>query len=278
MAAEEIFGFLGPNGGGKTTLFRIVATLFPPTAGHVSVFGADVTRSPADVRRMLGVVFQSPALDPRLRVTENLRHHGHLYGLHGSELERRIARTLAIVRLEDRAHDLVMALSGGLQRRVELGKALLSEPRLLLLDEPGTGLDPGARRDLWDHLATLRRQGTTVVVTTHLLDEASRCDRVGILHEGQLVALGAPSDLTAAIGGDVVLVAARDLDGLAKKVRDRFGQAVEILDDRLRIERQSAHEFITDLVEAFPGAIDSVTFGKPTLEDVFVHHTGRRLD
>ncbi len=278
MAAEEIFGFLGPNGGGKTTLFRIVATLFPPTAGHVSVFGADVTRSPADVRRMLGVVFQSPALDPRLLVTENLRHHGHLYGLHGSELERRIARTLAIVRLEDRAHDLVMALSGGLQRRVELGKALLSEPRLLLLDEPGTGLDPGARRDLWDHLATLRRQGTTVVVTTHLLDEASRCDRVGILHEGQLVALGAPSDLTAAIGGDVVLVAARDLDGLAKKVRDRFGQAVEILDDRLRIERQSAHEFITDLVEAFPGAIDSVTFGKPTLEDVFVHHTGRRLD
>ena len=278
MAAEEIFGFLGPNGGGKTTLFRIVATLFPPTTGHVSVFGADVTRSPADVRRMLGVVFQSPALDPRLRVTENLRHHGHLYGLHGSELERRIARTLAIVRLEDRAHDLVMALSGGLQRRVELGKALLSEPRLLLLDEPGTGLDPGARRDLWDHLATLRRQGTTVVVTTHLLDEASRCDRVGILHEGQLVALGAPSDLTAAIGGDVVLVAARDLDGLAKKVRDRFGQAVEILDDRLRIERQSAHEFITDLVEAFPGAIDSVTFGKPTLEDVFVHHTGRRLD
>ena len=278
VASTEIFGLLGPNGGGKTTLFRIVATLFPPMSGQALVFGDDVTRFPARVRRMLGVVFQSPALDPRLTVVENLRHHGHLYGLRGRMLQGRIDETLGIVHLDDRANDLVMALSGGLQRRVELAKALLSQPKLLLLDEPGTGLDPGARRDLWDHLAVLRRRGTTILVTTHLMDEASRCDRVGILHEGQLVALGTPADLTAEIGGDVILIAARDLEGLARKVLDRFGQPVEILDDRLRVERQLAHEFITDLVEAFPGEIESVTFGKPTLEDVFVHHTGRRLD
>ena len=275
----ELFGLLGPNGGGKTTLFKIVSTLITPVDGSVRVFGRDVVADPDHVRRQIGVVFQSPALDLRLRVDENLRHHGHLYGLHGRRLAERIRAVLALVRLDDRATELVGTLSGGLRRRAELAKALLPAPKLLILDEPSTGLDPGARRDMWEHLEQLRRQDhTAIVVTTHLMDEAARCDRVGVLHQGRLVAVGAPDALTAAIGADVILITTPDRDGLATKIRERFGEQVEVLDDRLRLERQRAHEFITDLVEAFPGEIDAVSFGKPTLEDVFMHHTGQRLD
>ena len=279
VSVGELFGLLGPNGGGKTTLFKIVSTLITPIDGSVRVFGRDVVAEPEHVRRQIGVVFQSPALDLRLRVDENLRHHGHLYGLHGRRLAERIRAVLALVRLDDRATELVGTLSGGLRRRAELAKALLPAPKLLILDEPSTGLDPGARRDMWEHLEQLRRQdNTAIVVTTHLMDEAARCDRVGVLHHGRLVAVGAPDALTAAIGADVILITTPDRDGLATKIRERFGEQVEVLDDRLRLERQRAHEFITDLVEAFPGEIDAVSFGKPTLEDVFMHHTGQRLD
>ncbi len=274
----EIFGLLGPNGGGKTTLFRIVSTLMLPAGGTVRVFGADVVEQPAAARREMGVVFQAPALDTRLTVIENLRHQGHLYGLHGAELTRRIGDALSRVRLEDRGGEIVGRLSGGLQRRAELAKALLHRPPLLILDEPSTGLDPAARRDVWQHLQTLReRDGTTVVLTTHLMDEGATCDRVAILHEGRLVALDTPEALTRAIGGDVITITAREPASLSERIARRFGVRVEVVDDRVRLERERAHEFITDLVEAFPGEIDAVTFGKPTLEDVFVHHTGRKL-
>ena len=205
-------------------------------------------------------MFQSPALDTRLRVRENLRHHGHLYGMFGRRLTERIREMLSLVRMGDRAADLVDTLSGGLRRRVELAKALLPAPSLLLLDEPSTGARSGARREIWDYLERLRRdRGTTVVVTTHLMEEAAECDRVGILHEGRLVALGSPDALTAEIGGDVILVTTRALDALADKVRTRFGERVEIVDGHLRLERQRAHEFVPALVEAFPGEIDAVT-------------------
>jgi ABC-2 type transport system ATP-binding protein len=279
VGEREIFALLGPNGGGKTTLFRIVTTLLPPAAGGVRVFGDDIVRSPDAVRRRLGVVFQSPALDPQLTIAENLRHQGHLYGLRGAVLEGRIADALARVGLEARRDDRVGMLSGGMQRRAELAKALVHRPPLFVLDEPTTGLDPGARRDVWDHLRRLRdRDGATVLLTTHLMDEAARCDRVAIIHEGRLVAIGAPETLTSAIGGDVIHVTARDPASLVPRIRARFGVAAELADDRIRIERDRGHEFITDLVEAFPGEIDAVSFGKPTLEDVFMQRTGRRLD
>ncbi len=274
----EIFGLLGPNGGGKTTLFRIASTLMLPGSGTVRVFGADVVAQAAAARRDMGVVFQAPALDTRLTVVENLRHQGPLYGLHGSDLAARIRDALSRVRLDDRGDDIVGRLSGGLQRRAELAKALLHRPALLILDEPSTGLDPAARRDVWQHLEALRdRDGTTIMLTTHLMDEGARCDRVAILHEGRLVAMGTPDDLTRAIGGDVITVTAREPVSLSERIARRFGVHVEIVDDRVRLERERAHEFITDLVETFPGEIDAITFGKPTLEDVFVHHTGRRL-
>ena len=279
VAPGEIFGLLGPNGGGKTTLFRIASTLLRPTGGRALIFGDDVARQPAAARSRMGVVFQKPALDARLTVAENLRHQGHLYGLVGRALDQRSASVLSRVGLADRSGDLVGVLSGGLQRRVEVAKSLLHQPALLLLDEPSTGLDPTARRDIWQDLARLRdERGTTVVLTTHLMEEASGCDRVAILDQGRLVACGPPAALVAGIGGDVVLVSAHDPAGLAPRIADRFAVRAEIVDGRIRVERDQGHRFIAALVEAFPGEIDAVALGKPTLEDVFVHFTGKRFD
>ena len=278
VAPGESFGLLGPNGGGKTTFFRIAATLLTPTNGTVRVFGHDVATHPDAVRRCIGMTFQSPALDDRLHVVENLHYHGHLYGLHGKSLNQRIDEALSLVNLTDRASDLVSTLSGGLQRRVELAKTLLTKPLLLLLDEPSNGLDPGARREVWEHLRHLRQtESTTIIVATHLMDEAAQCDRVGILHEGRLVASGTPEALVSEVGGDMILVTGKDLSSLAQKVTQRFDQHVEIIDGALRVERAQAHEFVPELVEAFPGEIDTITFGKPTLEDVFIHYTGEQL-
>jgi len=188
-------------------------------------------------------------------------------------------RTVAGRNPHDRGlQDLVGELSGGLQRRAEVAKALLHRPQLLVLDEPSTGLDPSARRDIWQDLSDLRKgEGTTVILTTHLMDEAAGCDRVAILDGGRLVAIDSPDALTASLGGDVVLVRARDAASLAARVGERFGVRAEVVDGFVRIERDRAHEFVTDLVEGFPGELDAVTFGKPTLEDVFVHYTGHRL-
>ena len=198
VASGDLFAMLGPNGGGKTTLFRIISTLIAPTSGTVEVFGIDVGTHPAEARKQLGVVFQSPAIDPWLTVLENLRHHGYLYGLSGAPLARGIERALERFGLTPRAGDRVGTLSGGLRRRVELAKALLPEPPLLVLDEPSSGLDPAARRELLQELRRLRDdEGTTIVLTTHLMAEAAVSDRVGILHEGRLVAIGAPGDLVA---------------------------------------------------------------------------------
>ncbi|RPJ70027.1 MAG: ABC transporter ATP-binding protein [Acidobacteria bacterium] len=275
----EIFGLLGPNGGGKTTLFRIASTLLRASSGRVRIFGADAAAQAAAARARMGVVFQKPALDARLTVAENLRHQGHLYGLAGDTLKRRSDAVLEAVGLTDRAGDFVAVLSGGLQRRVEVAKALLHQPDLLLLDEPSTGLDPSARRDIWEDLCRLReRRGTTVVLTTHLMEEASACDRVAILDCGRLVASGTPAALVSSIGGDVLLVTARDAASLAPRIGARFETPAEVVDGRIRIERDQGHRFIAALVEAFPGEIDAVALGKPTLEDVFVHFTGRRFD
>jgi ABC-2 type transport system ATP-binding protein len=274
----EIFGLLGPNGGGKTTLFRILATMLTPTAGAARVFGLDVARERDLVRRRLGVVFQSPSLDKKLTAFENLWHHGHLYGYSGKPLHERIGEMLGRVGLAERAGDVVETLSGGQRRRVELAKGLLHRPALLLLDEPSTGLDPGARRDLMEQLEQLRRaDGVTVLMTTHILEEAEGCDRLGILHRGRLVAIGAPDALKEKIGGDVISVGAKDPAALARAIREKFGGEPTVLDGTVRLERPRAHEFVASLVEAFPGQIGAIQLGKPTLEDVFIRETGHRL-
>jgi len=278
VSRGEIFALLGPNGGGKTTLFKILSTVLSATSGEVQVFGKNLVQDPHAVRAHLGVVFQHPSLDPKLTVSENLLHHGHLYGLHGKDLRERSAAMLARMGLSDRSRDFVETLSGGLQRRVELAKGLLHKPDLLLLDEPSTGLDPGARRDFNDYLHHLRAQErVTIILTTHIMEEAERCDRVGILHQGRLVALGTPDALEARVGGDVVAIRTPNLQEFRDKLVKRFGCVPALVDGSLRIERPRGHEFVREVVEAFPGEVQSVTFGRPTLEDVFIHQTGHRF-
>ena len=274
----EIFGLLGPNGSGKTTLFRILSTLMLPTAGRAVIMGHDTASEPNQVRREIGVVFQAASVDAKLTAAENLRHQGHLYGLSGQRLTERIAEMLSRVGLADRARDRVEKLSGGQQRRVELAKGLLHHPSVLLLDEPSTGLDPGARRDLWLYLKMLRDQErVTVVVTTHLMEEAEHCDRLAILNEGKLVALGTPAELKREIGGEVIVMEARDPESLARRIAERFGGPCNVIDGKVRLEREHGHRFVTDVVEAFPGEIDSISVSKPTLEDVFIDRTGHRF-
>jgi ABC-2 type transport system ATP-binding protein len=274
VARGEMFALLGPNGGGKTTLFKILSTLMPPTSGVVRLWNHDLSREPFLVRQRLGVVFQHPSLDRKLTVIENLQYHGRLYRLAGNGLQRRVQEMLARVGLTDRGNDLVETLSGGLQRRAELAKGLLHNPDIVVLDEPNTGLDPAARRDFMNYLQHLREQeGVTILLITHFMEDAERCDRVGILHEGKLVALGAPDALKQSIGGDIVVIQSPDPHGLQKKLRERFGCEATVVDSTLRVERPRGHEFIRDVVEAFPGEITSAAFGRPTLEDVFIHLT-----
>jgi ABC-2 type transport system ATP-binding protein len=279
VAAGEIYGFLGPNGGGKTTLFRLLATLARPERGEIRVFGAELIREAAAVRRRLGVVFQSPSLDLQLTVGENLTHHGHLYGLRGQDLAGRITAALDRFGLADRREQRALELSGGLRRRAEIAKALLHRPRLLLLDEPSTGLDPAARRDLWRTLEELRGDGVTVLLTTHSMEEGDGCDRIALIDRGTVVAEGAPADLKEAIGGDVITLTGPDPEALARDLAARWPDlAPEVRDGAVRLERERAHEMVARLVEALPGRVQSVTVARPTLEDVFLHRTGRRLE
>ena len=278
VATGEIFTLLGPNGSGKTTLFRVLSTLIAIQDGDVRVLGFDLRREPQAVRRQLGVVFQAPSLDKKLTVGENLIHCGRLYGLLGRDLATRVDEMLARLGLTDRKRDLVEKLSGGLRRRVELAKGMLHRPRLLLLDEPSTGLDPGARSDLWQYFARVREEdGVTVVLTTHLLEEAQRADRIGIMHRGRLAALESPAALQASVGGDAVTIRSGAPDSLAAEISQKFNVQPMLVDGTVRLELPDGHDWIPRLVEAFPDRIESITLGKPTLEDVFIHVTGHRF-
>ena len=278
VGGAELFGLLGPNGSGKTTLFRILSTLMVPSGGRAVIAGCDAARDPNRLRRQIGVVFQAQSIDIKLTAYENLWHQGHLYGLHGRALHARVEEMLARVRLLDRAKEKAETFSGGMQRRLELAKGLLHHPSVLLLDEPTTGLDPGARRDLWQYLQILRdEEHVTVLVTTHLMEEAERCDRLAILNQGKRVALGTPAELKREIGGDVILLDTTDPASLAERISDRFHVDAQVLAGQVRFEQENGHRFITDVVEAFPGEIQAISVSKPTLEDVFIHRTGHRF-
>ena len=289
VAPGEIFGLLGPNGSGKTTLFRILSTLMPPPGpGGAAIAGHDLAIDRDRVRNLIGVVFQSPGLDKQLTAAENLTHQGHLYGMRGHELRDRVADALAAVGLADRAREYTSTLSGGMRRRVEIAKGLLHRPRVLLMDEPTTGLDPAARLDLWEHLRRITGGGdardrgdapVTVLLTTHLMEEADLCSRVGILAGGRLVACDTPAALKARVGGDVISMSTRDAAALVAALREKLGinDAQQISDGTIRLERQRGHELVPALIESAPGLVESVSVGKPTLQDVFIRLTGQRL-
>jgi ABC-2 type transport system ATP-binding protein len=201
VGSGEFFALLGPNGAGKTTTLQMLTTLLRPTSGTARVFGADIAKQPAIVRSTLGMVFQEPALDDRLTARENLEMHGALYRIPRRELRARVDEALEWGALSDAAKRPVRSFSGGMKRRLELGRALMHRPSLLFLDEPTLGLDPQGRRHLWERIERLRGQGLTVFMTTHYLQEAEACDRVGIIDGGRLIALGTPADLIRRVGG-----------------------------------------------------------------------------
>ncbi len=198
----EFFALLGPNGAGKTTTIHMLTTLVGPTSGRASVAGFDVVRQPQRVRQVLGMVFQEPALDERLTARENLDIHAVLYGIVGGQRREAVQRALEWASLAEAAERKVRGFSGGMKRRLELARALMHQPSVLFLDEPTLGLDPQGRRHLWERIDALRKEGLTVVMTTHNLPEAEACDRVAIIDAGRLVEIGAPAELVARHAGE----------------------------------------------------------------------------
>ncbi|MDP6445218.1 MAG: ABC transporter ATP-binding protein [Pirellulaceae bacterium] len=274
----EVYAVLGPNGGGKTTLFRLISTLIPIQEGGVSILGADVRTDPVAAQMRMGVVFQAPSLDHKLTVRENIRHQATLYGLSRRVTAEREAELVEQLGVADRVDDLVETLSGGLRRRVELAKGMIHRPQVLLLDEPSTGLDPGARADLWSYLGRVRSESNvTVALTTHLLEEAERADRIAILNEGVVVDIDSPDALRASVGGDTITVVADDPEKLNRAIGERLGVAAQVVDGTVRLEQPDGHQWITRIVEAFPEEIKTITLAKPTLEDVFIAKTGHRF-
>lgn len=273
-----IFGFLGPNGGGKTTLFSILSTILPVQEGTVVSLGCQLDQVSTSYRERIGVTFQAPALDRRLTVLENLIHHGHLFGLSGRELRRRADEQLSKFGVVDRQHDIVDTLSGGLKRRVELAKCLIHRPNLLLLDEPSTGLDPGARHEFWTSLEQLRADdGVTVVVTTHLMEEAERCDELALLHEGQIVAQGSPSELRSRIPGECLVIVTEQPDVLRNQLKVELNADAQRVGETLRIHQANGQELFQQIMTRFSEQVRSISLGKPTLEDVFLMETGTRI-
>lgn len=277
----EIFGLLGPNGGGKTTLFKLLTTLMPVQTGGLTVAGFDVRIQPDEVRRSIGVTFQAPSVDIKLTVRENIVYQGRLYGLSGSVLRDRVNEQMERFQIADRAGDIVQTLSGGLKRRVEIAKSLLHNPQVLLLDEPSTGLDPGARFDLWRALQSLRADsGVTVLVTTHLMEEAEKCDRLAILDHGRLAALGTPDELRSGIGGDCISIQTHSPEqaaDLARRIESSLQLAPQRIDAQLRLEAPDGAKLVHTLTSQFASDIRSITLGKPTLEDVFIRSTGHQF-
>jgi ABC-2 type transport system ATP-binding protein len=274
-----MFGLLGPNGSGKTTLFRLLTTLLDVQRGELSVCGFDLRTSRQQVRQRIGVTFQSPALDVRLTVRENLCCHAALYGLPGNLRNERITLLSRKFQIADRLNSIVGTLSGGLKRRVELVKGLLHQPRVLLLDEPSTGLDVRARREFFELIREQRHSsGTTIIIATHLMDEAEQCDELLLLDRGRVVASGSPSALQASLKGERLTLRCRDAELAMQTIPAFLNSAAIRLGDELSFRLDRAADRIPDLLHQFGTQILSLQISMPGLEDVFLSLTGRTLE
>lgn len=275
VESPSLVAILGPNGSGKSTLFRILASMLTPQKGRATVCGADVATQSMLVRAQIGVVFQEPSLDGHLTVRENLVYAGNLYGLSGSHLRKRVEAMADLLALGKHMEQFARTLSGGLRRRVEVARALLHQPKMLLLDEPSTGLDPEARSNLWQHLRSLHRgAGVAVLAVTHFLDEAEGCDRLLILHQGKLSTDGSPTVLTEAQGGEVVEVHTARAGELAAILRPRAGLHVTQVGDVVRVECPHGPSFIAQVAQSHGDWIHEVRMHRPSLADVYFHATG----
>jgi lipooligosaccharide transport system ATP-binding protein len=275
VGSGEIVGFLGPNGAGKTTTVRMICCFLPPTSGTASIEGLDVRERPRDVKRLIGVCPQEDNLDPDFDVLKNLLVYGRYFGLPRRVVRDRALELLAFVALSDKAHAEVAALSGGMKRRLVLARALLNEPRVLILDEPTTGLDPQARHAIWTRIRGLRAHGTTVLLTTHYMEEASQlCDRVVVMDGGKILLEGAPLDLVEREVGRTVVEAWNYREDFVQFVRSLPGRLEEVADRLYFYPEESDH--VERLFEQrFP--LQERLIRRATLEDVFLKLTGRAL-
>ncbi len=279
----EIFGLLGPNGAGKTTTVSMLCTILKPTSGTATVNGYDIVREANKVRKSIGIVFQDPSIDDRLTGRENLYMHANLYGVPSSEQRDRIDRILKLVELEDRADDLLRTYSGGMRRRLELGRGLIHYPKVLFLDEPTVGLDPQTRDHIWKYIKELKREhDITVVLTTHYMDEADRLsDRIAIMDHGKIVVLDTPTKLKETLEGDVITVRANNLQALSELVSKWLGlNQTHMVEGALEItvhNGKAAMPRIMELATQNNIYVESLLLREPNLEDVFLHYTGRSI-
>jgi ABC-2 type transport system ATP-binding protein len=279
VARGETFGFLGPNGAGKTTTFHLLTGLLAPDAGRVLIDGEPAPPTDPRVRRRLGVVFQEPSLDEKLTGLENLQLGAALFGITGKTAAARISEMLAVVDLGDRAREAVERYSGGMRRRLEIARVLLSRPEILIMDEPSRGVDAATQRRIWDKLDEEKRtRRMTILLTTHVPDEAEHCDRLAVLDAGKVIACDAVENLKKQMGGDIITIEGDAPDEIARDAASVCPIAPRVVDGKVVIEAPQGHVLIPRLVELFPaGRLSTVGLRRPTLGDVFVKLTGRGL-
>jgi ABC-2 type transport system ATP-binding protein len=278
VTAGETFGFLGPNGAGKSTTISMLCTLSRPTAGRARVAGFDVVEQAAEVRRHIGLVFQDTTLDDYLTAEENLRFHAELYGLTGAQAAGRIRNMMTMVELWERRGNLVRTFSGGMKRRLEIARGLLHSPRVLFLDEATLGLDPQTRSHIWGYIDDLRRrEEITIFMTTHYMEEAEFCDRIGIIDQGQIVAMGTPDELKASVGQDRVELHTDDNAASVAGLRERLGIEARVSEGVVTFYVAAGEEFVPRLFAELGVPIRSVRVSRPTLDDVFMSYTGRTI-
>jgi ABC-2 type transport system ATP-binding protein len=283
VESGEIFGLLGPNGAGKTTAISMLCTILKPTYGTATVNGFDIVKEANKVRKSIGIVFQDPSIDDRLTGRENLYMHANLYGVPASEQKERINRVLKLVELEDRANDLLRTYSGGMRRRLELGRGLIHYPKVLFLDEPTVGLDPQTRDHIWKYIKELKKaHDITVVLTTHYMDEADRLsNRIAIMDHGKIVVLDSPPKLKETLEGDVIVVRANNIDFLKQVVNTSLSQnQTQIVDGALEITVRNGKAVMPRIMELATQNkiyVESLLLREPNLEDVFLHYTGRTI-
>ncbi|MCL4531995.1 MAG: ATP-binding cassette domain-containing protein [Actinobacteria bacterium] len=287
VAPGELFGFLGPNGAGKTTTIRILATLLRPTFGTARVAGFDVVSHPKEVRKRLGLAMQTPTLDAYSTGRETLELAGRLHRMPEAEIRRRSAELLELMGLASVAKKLTGTYSGGMRRRLDLASALVHRPEVLILDEPTEGLDPQSRTALWEELERISAAGTTMLLTTHYMEEADRlCSRLAIVDNGKIVVEGRPADLKRSVGSDAVVIRLEPTgDGLVDRVRQRLGDlvgadAVAPHPSGISVAVPNAGDAVPALLRRLDGdglRIVSLQMRQPSLDDVFMKYTGRRI-
>ena len=278
----EIFGLLGPNGAGKTTTIKMMIGLTKPAAGSLRIFGVDVARSPQATRRMLGYVPQNISVDGDLSGYENLLIFSRLSYVAREQRKERIASALEYVGLIGRENELVKHYSGGMMRRLEVAQSLVNRPRILFLDEPAIGLDPGSRREIWESIRQLRKEfGTTIFITTHDMAEADYlCDRIAIMDSGKIVVMGSPSQLKESLGGDVVTFELTQRGNELTLPVD-LGQVVHQDDTTIKVLTHDGHRTAPLMVLALKDQgieIQSMSIDIPSLDDVFLKYTKKRID